>query len=441
MTLTIGRAILDDPGDVRLAGQSIQMSGLFAVSEASEALNVAQYLAVREQLRGMVNNPDMDVWPLSWTEDATLDGYYRVLRAEVTPYPVALATGVAQWSVDLERPVGLVSPLCENITNSITMTNDHAVVADATIASVWAVPTEALSVVSPTSVAGLPAAGSRVTEDGALKLYRVDDVSSSGSWTVAPADFWESSARVEAQLAGSTFYPMVGRSFGATTTNWRLNNALVRITPTVVSGAIFGIEFYNGTSWSTVQDVRLNVRNPSTVTYTMNATIDTIVGVSVLRNSPEAVSLRITAKASAVTGSSADQVLRALNGHATIDLTLRRGEPLVRMSFGMNGLSGYTSVSAGPASGTQTTLTGGVRHDSTLNSGRVLVATANSFTSTVVGVASSLPSLANTAARSTNLFAIGYEIAGSSATTYNTAQQIIYQYLIALSERQRVVLR
>lgn len=428
MSLTVGRAILDDPDTVRFAGQSVQLSGLFAASEATEALNVAEYLAVREQLTGMVNNPDMDVWPVSWTEDATIDGFYRVVRTDVTPYPVALATGVAQYSVELERPIGLVSPLCENITNSITMTNDHAVVGDtSTICSVWAVPTEALSVVSPTVATGLPAAGSRVTEDGALKLYRTTQASSSGVWTVAPADFWESSARVEAMLSGSTFYPMVGRSFGATASNWRLNNALVRLTPTVVSGAVFGIEFYNGTSWSTVQDVRINSRSPSTPTYTRNATIDTIVGVSVLRNSPEACSLRITAKASAPTGSNADQVLRATNGHATIDLTLRRGEPLVRMSVTFEGLAGFVSISAGPASGSQTSLTGGVRHDSTLNSGRVVVATPNSFTGTTVGVASSLPGLANTSSRSTNLFGIGYEIAGSSATTYNTAQQIIYQ--------------
>lgn len=43
--------------------------------------------------------------------------------------------------------------------------------------------------------------------------------------------------------------------------------------------------------------------------------------------------------------------------------------------------------------------------------------------------------------RAVGLFGIGYEIAGASATTYNTAQQIIYQYLMSLNEKQKVVLR
>lgn len=437
MSLTMGRAQVDDPAKVVSSGARLQVEGAIIPDAGSDAANVAEWLARRQQLVGMVDNPDMDVWPVWSSSDAAVDGFYWVRRAEVSPESSALVNGVGRYRVELERAVNLAGPIVENVTSSVVMTNDHAVSGSATVAAVWGVPADALSVDPPTIVAGQPAAGSRVSEDGALKLYRVDDVVSSAVWTVEPADFWASAARVEAKLSGSTFEPMPGRAVPLTSTNWRIGNGLVRVTPSATSGKLFDVSFWDS-SWSAEQAVSASVRFPSVPSYTYSGTYDTLLSAVVLRNSPEACTVRLTVKPSSTSGSSADQAAVLLASHATIDLTVRRGEPLVRMSIAPRNLSGYLAVGVGAASGSQTGITGGVRSNTTVNGGRLLVASPNTFTaSTSLGN----PGMNLSFARAQGLFGIGYEIDGASAATYNTAQQIAYQYLATLTERQRVVLR
>ena len=100
MTLTIGRAAVDNPEKVSSSGGRITLEGDIAPANGTDAANVDEFLARRQQLVAMVDNPDMDVWPVTWSEDDTLDGFYRVRRAEVDPASVYLATGSAAtgWS-------------------------------------------------------------------------------------------------------------------------------------------------------------------------------------------------------------------------------------------------------------------------------------------------------------------------------------------------------
>lgn len=442
MPLTFGRAVLGDPDVVEVDGPTVRLQGDIDPSNGSAAADIAEFFARREQLRGTVNNPDVKVWNLSWTEDPSFDGFYAVSSAGATQGPSAMWTGFGQYSLELVRPVGLVAPMVEAVTNSAVMVNDHAVVASATVASTWAVPGDALSVHPPARVAGSPASGSRVTPDGALKLYRVNAQSDSAVWTVSPSDFWDSAAQIEAALsgnpfAGAAYYPIPGRSFGMTATNWRLSNGMVRVTPSTTANKLFDVSFFNGSSWSAVQPVDVVITNPSTPAYTYNGTYDTLLSATVIRNAPECTVIRLTVKCSSTGGSSADSAATLLWSHATIDLTVRRGEPIVRLAVSPKNLSGFLTLNVGTAGGTFTALTGGTRSDNVVNSGRLLVCSPNTNSGTVT----TNPSIKLSAARAVGLFGIGYEIAGASATTYNTAQQIIYQYLMSLNEKQKVVLR
>lgn len=433
MTLTIGRAAVDNPEKVSSSGGRITLEGDIAPANGTDAANVDEFLARRQQLVAMVDNPDMDVWPVTWTEDDTLDGFYRVRRAEVDPASVYLATGVGRYRVELERPVGLVSPLVECSTVSLVMTNAAGVTAS-TAKSIWAAPGEADAVESPTKAATYPTDTRTPDGDAAVKLFRVAAGLSSGTFLIDPADFWAASARVEVTFdAGTTWYEVPGRSLPLTASNWRLSNGLVRITPSATG--IVDVSFFNGSGWSAAQPVNLEMRYPASPTYNYRFNYDTIVSAVAIRNSPEACTLRLTIRPSSLISGSNSWMVHA---YSTFEMTLRRGEVLVRCTHTPTGAYGYSTVGVGTSGGAQTGLTSGVRADGTVNSGRILIgfggapATADSSQGT--------PG-ANLFRYSTAQFCIGYEIAAASATTYNAAQQVIYQYLAALSEVQKVVLR
>lgn len=434
MTLTIGRATVDNPEKVSSSGGRITVEGDIAPANGSDALNVDEFLARRLQLVNLIDTPDMDVWPVTWSEDSTIDGFYRVRRAEVDPASVYLVSGVGRYRVELERPVGLVSPLVECSTTSVIMTN-AAAVTSTDAKSVWAAPGEADAVESPAKAAPQPAAGTRTPDgDAAVKLFRVVTGQSSGTFLVEPADFWAAAARVEMTFdSGTTWYETVGRSLPLDATNWRISNGLVRITPS--SSGIVDIEFFNGTTWCTAQPVNLEMRFPSAPTYSYRFVYDTVVSAVVLRNSPEVCSLRLTIKPSSLLSGSDDWMVYA---YASLDITIRRGDVLARFTHTPRGAYGYSFVGVGTPAGAQTTLTSGVRGDATVNSGRIVIGFVDP--SAAANTTQGTPG-AYLYRYETAKFCIGYEIAGSSASTYNAAQQVVYQYLASLSERQRVVLR
>ena len=436
MTLTIGRAAVDNPEKVSSSGERVTFEGDIAPANGTDALNVDEFLARRAQLVNMIANPDMDVWPVTWSEDDTFDGFWTVRRADVDPASVYLATGVGRYRVELERPTGLVSPLVECTTLALVMDN-AAGVTNSTAAPVWAVPATADAVESPQKLfTTQPAAGTRTPAgESAVKLFRVDAYGASvGRWIVDPADFWDAASQVEVTYdAGTTYYPTVGRSFAVAADNWRLSNGFVRVTPS--STGIVDISFFNGSSWCTAQPVNIETKSPSAGPYSYLFLYDTIVSAVVLRNSPEVCSLRLTVKPSSLI-SGTDTYM--VNSFASFDLTLRRGDVLVRCALSPAGAYGYSTVGVGTAAGAQTSLTSGVRADGTVNSGRILIGYVDA---SATGDTSQGTPGAYLYRYSTAKFCIGYEIAGASASTYNAAQQVIYQYLASLSERQRVVLR
>lgn len=421
MTLTIGRAAVDNPEKVSSSGGRITLEGDIAPANGTDAANVDEFLARRQQLVAMVDNPDMDVWPVTWTEDDTLDGFYRVRRAEADPASVYLATGVGRYRVELERPVGLVAPLVEATTMSLIMTNTHGVTS-ASAKSIWAVPGAAATVDSPAMAGTQPAAGSRSADDGVLKLTRVGAGQSTGRWVVAAEDFWAQAAKISAAFSGSTLWPIPGRLL-VPGKAWEISNGIVRLA--VYGTGVGVVSFFDGTDWTA--DQVFNIRLDNGV-YGMYCTP---VGVTILRNSPELCALRLVLQPALPAG------IETL-GYATLDVAVRRGDAVLRCILGQHTIAANAYIAVGSSGGTQTTLTAGVRGDATVGAGRVLIAHPATATSYGVGYGNPQVLLPYAAPM---LFGIGYEIGGASASTYNAAQQVIYQYLASLSETQRVVLR
>lgn len=439
MSLIIGRATIDDPERITWSGDRVTLEGQVLASDAgSDVANASAYEAARLQLSGMVSNPDMDVWPVVWSESASLVGFFRVRRVEVDPSPLALEVGTANYRVELERATGLVAPIVESITSSVIMTN-AAGVTSSSAKSVWAVPSTSLAVESPSKASSQPSQTRAADGDGSLALYRVAEGQSSASWVIDPINFWDASARVEGQMAAAvtTFYPLTSRAVKLDDQlyAWRLSNGLVRVQPTTTSSKLFKVSFYNGTSWCTAQDVQVYSQFPTTGPYNYQFSYDTVESAVILRNSPEVTTVRLVVRASTLAGGSDTWMTEA---YATLDLSLRRGDFLVRCTLTPRGAYGYTTVGVGAASGTQATLTSGVRSNTVVNSGRILIGHVGASATGSLTYGNPGAYLYRYAVQK---WCIGYELGGASASTYDAAQQVIYQYLASLSERARVVVR
>ena len=218
MSMTIGRcAITEDPdaGSLRQRGDEVSFRSMLAAADVDE------FKARVQQLRGLMNNPDEDVFPFTWSEDSSFDGFYTDIDVEVEDSAVMLTTGVAPFRVRMRRvsPVGS-SPSIDCPGVRLTRTNDHAIASQA---GQWSVPASATAAESPDGLSKAIAVATRTTDTGALRTFFWDGSGvSSGRFIVAPADHYVGSALVESKGVGSTFYAVHGRQAALSPTNWRL---------------------------------------------------------------------------------------------------------------------------------------------------------------------------------------------------------------------------
>lgn len=98
MTITIGRAVINDAAS-NVQQQGDLLSFDISITNRTTSGNPAIGQAIRQQLLGMMNNEDEDVFPLLSTDDPIWDGYYRVQSITVEPFPVFLASGAMRASV------------------------------------------------------------------------------------------------------------------------------------------------------------------------------------------------------------------------------------------------------------------------------------------------------------------------------------------------------
>lgn len=326
MTLQIGRVGIDvdleDPEEWTANGEQVVVSGDLVGT-------VAEAKTLRQQLLGHVDNPDEPAVPVTWTEDSTVDGFYRVLSASVSTVPASLSSGLFQFEAVLERVSDYSLPVVESVLLGNVLTNSHSVTAAEPF---WASP-------SPVNDIAQAPGDLRPLSDG-NDIYLYADFSAEPynqvvAWQAPPSWFYRGAATLE---VGSTKVVAVGRQVEASAaTTWRVSNGLVRVSPLAgETRARLRVEHWDGAAWR-AKDYRLLRGGGDFETTSGNGTPHAI---SVVRNSPAEVTIRL------LYGYSSGGTFDLFD----VDVTLRRGDRMV-------------TVIVTSRSGTSATL--GARRDST----------------------------------------------------------------------------
>jgi hypothetical protein len=427
MSMTLGRTVIDDPDDVKVSGDSLTLTVEMNASSAAEMK------AKRQQLSGLVGNRDEEAFPLTWTDDSTFDGFYRVTGLSIPSSIVMLTTGyVPPAQISLTRVGGYANPWFELTTQSVVRTNGHGITTPSTI-----IATGPAQPVSSDNVVDLyPDLGSattspiRNTSDGyELRCFRDPAPQSLTSvrFVARPEWFYKGAATLEVQYGTSTWYPVVGTQLydhGATTPGgspisaWRLSNGIVRMTSTTgfSSSATGTFEVWdNGAgAWETQPAFGFSGQGgPGNVGP--RAIIKAPV---VVRNGPEQVIVRVQSSRLSETWS------------------IQRGAHFVTCDLYDPAAAGGSKIGLTGVAGTA--ITGGVRETSNNATGNRMVFAC------VAGAIARSADTANTAvqpssAATSQTFMVGVELAGSGAATGNAAADLVDQFVGAVAWRQRIV--
>lgn len=425
MTLTIGRA-----SGLRPTKASPSLGDRIDIEGTIVATDLAELKARRQQLVGLLDNPDEEAVPIIWSTDSTFDGFYRIRNVRVRMIGTT-GTPRAQFNVTAERVGGYANPWFEITTQSIVRTNGHSITTPSTIIATGpAQPTSSDNVVDLYPDLGSATTSPiRNTSDGyELRCFRdpAPQTLTSVRYVARPEWFYKGAATLEVQYAGSsTWYPVVGDQHydhGATTPGgapisaWRITNGIVRMTSTTAFGSggsgTFEIWDNGAGAWESQSISWSGSGGPGNLGP--RAIIKAPV---VLRNSPEQVVVRVQSARYSETWS----VQRGAHF-----VTAHVYDPVATAyKIGLTGVAG-------------TAITGGVRETSNNAQGnRMVFAVA-------AGAASRTADTSNTAVQpgssvNSATFMVGCELAGSSAATGNAAADLVDQFIGAVQWRQRVV--
>jgi hypothetical protein len=354
----------------------------------------------------MVDNPDEPVVPVIWAADPKVDGYYRVREAS---FPMNEAAAryddLFTATFELGRVAGLESALWESQLIGTTLTNNLGV----TGSGFFGFP-QGNVLGNPYTKPDVAADVTRPAEGFAMRLLFFSFFNVTPQWRMPLSDHYAGAATLE-YADGGTYRPVVGSALDNAPTSFRLSNGLTRCTIRTESGeAELDVAHYDGSQWDAAKDYRFEAVGA----YTLKQ----FTHISVLRNSPEEVVIRLTPESHG-------------EGLTTVDLWLRRGDRWVRGYLRSETARQWKILR--DSAEAATTLTGGIRATSNDAAGNrfMLATTASGHDLTNGGVFLG-------SAGTTFDFGIGTELGGSGATGTNAAtgtRGMIEQYFAAQSER------
>lgn len=312
-TFTLGRLGLDVEMNTADGPDRWEISGDRIRFRADiRAVNLTDAKFARLQAIGLVDNPDEPFVPFTWTEDSLeWDGAYRVLKADVSTVPSSLNANWFPADFEIERLAdNSNAPLIESRLLGTCRTNSHAITNGVAVAW-WATPGSAYQ----DRVAGTTTQN-RTGAEGTVRVQYTNCTSTnltdhSPSFFCAPGDWYDASARI--QLSGdfgTTWRSVVGRQIINLPTSWRLDNSLVRVTAQGGDGLI-NVQHYATNGWADAKTYRLTIGGAGGSTV---QTIGAFRALTVLKNSPEEVRIRLTVEHSS-----------SLKAAINVDLGLRRG--------------------------------------------------------------------------------------------------------------------
>lgn len=423
MTLTVGRCVLPGPSNVDASGDFLSLSGVFYSTATTAANRAAEAQARSAQLMGMVDNPDEDVFPLVWSSESMYDGFYAVEDASWT----WLNDGsgrlcVAAWSLTLRAVTNRVQPRREIQYVALVRANDHNVTTGTVPIAWWPVDDFADYSYSGTTY-------ERTTESGEVSgaLVAVSAATSSSvSNGTLPGDHYTGAAMVEVQGADGVWYPVVGTNDRIVGPGWRLSNGLVRMAPSQSTVGYLTMSVYDGSAWDTgptFAALAVTV-GPSYTRFRMVAAARSATEyavMAVLRNDPDCVVLRVD---------NSDGIFYTF--------TIKRGSMLVEIGGGTtnDGLVFSPNTATSDLTSASASVAGVVTTSNDANGHKWVLMSANDvLTNNTLGGFYHSPS--------TDIpkWAVGCVLNGSSASTYDTAANLLLQFLIPSSTQTRIVAR
>lgn len=314
MTLQIGRFGIDlasgEVASTSADGNSIRIEGNTAYSDFEKAR------VLEQQLLGYVDQPDEDFVPVVWDETPQLDGFYRVKSVSFSGEARLAPTGVMKFTVGLERVQGFAAPLVEVSQLGVMRTDTTGWGTRERGFGLPATAASALEVYRVTGVVSRFGVVQRFTRpgetaDAVVCSARTD--SSIVAYYVAPERFYDAAATFQ---LGEPLRVVVGRQPLNLPSSWLLSNDLIQVRPAFDSE--FKIEYrgWVGGGWSGWESISFRRSFGSSAMPVPHTVV-------VLRNSPEAVTIRLLSN--------------YLMNPVTVDLTLRRGARYVHTVFSQAG--------------------------------------------------------------------------------------------------------
>lgn len=298
-TIRIGRWAKRNPGDrltaVAWQGSSLRLEGAVAASTLAEAAEA------RDQLRMLATSGAEDVVPVIWSGDPSIDGFYRVVGAQVDALRVSFAEGGRhefRFDLDLDRVAGPMAVVETSLmakvrTNALADTNQDVMIEGAP----WAVPDAPGALVDvQREIHG--GSGTRDYLDTLVEYVRTgayrmrqfalgndgttfDAFDHELVWTCPVSSWYDGATEVRA-LGGQ--YPLVGIGHQVSTPDGAvISNGIIRAT--LHADGRIALDLNDGTGWVKSTAFVAGVSNPGgdPVDYQ---------DVEVLENQPNSVTVR-----------------------------------------------------------------------------------------------------------------------------------------------------
>lgn len=375
--------------------------------------SVPDALTLRQQLMGYVDSPDETFVPVTWADQPQVNGYYRVVSADVSPNPRAAFAGVYDFRADLVRVQGFTAPLIESVllgklrTSTMTLTARRTQAIPAGGRS-YAEYRTASRTLNPKTVDTTRAGPTAVAH-----LYAPTDDSIAGQFYVPAVKFYEAAATLT--IAGKS---VVGRQVENKPTDWYLSNDIFEVRPVVADSLQLEFRLWTVTGWSGWRLIRFDHNNVGPTEP--NTPLKIPHTVSVLANSPEGVTIRLLTVSS-----------NTYRAPMTVDLTLRRGSRHATVEVGSTFgtfLYIYVSTFTDPVGRTGGWSNTGTEAYTVLGSPLVTVGGTNVFDFS----------------QAADQFRVSFPFCfGLTPTSEGTtgAQNMLNEYFWAASEKQTVVAR
>ncbi len=321
----IGRLFSDYDVDITRsswAGSRWSVSGDVVLSAAARA---DQGVAIREQIIGMNGNPDEPFVAVQWSEEPTVNGFYRLIGIRCDIGQMYLTDGLLSWSAELDRVGSSPVPSIESHCSWQLVTNTRSVTYPASFSletpRQFAVPGSAfdLGPVSGTvsgAASNITGPTNLATGFGTILGVDVAALPATGimGWSVDPSDYYDGNCLVTTDFGAATDQKVFGRRTD-TSTDWVVSNGMVR----------FSVEATNQRlrveHWDSGSAAWVRANNTDYIfSLTAGAWVFDYVSMTILRNAPECVAARLAYKVP----TSASPHLRAY-----VDLTILRGGSMV----------------------------------------------------------------------------------------------------------------